>query len=132
MDLQEEPSLSGDSASSHASVHSVSGVFPAAYPPCRSWMLVTSCCRAAAPQTFSVWWKSAVLPACVTLPATGDKGSGARHRHQPPDILEVVDDFNVLMKEAEPGIGISRLAAPDFARLMRVARFFTAYARVKQ
>uniref|UniRef100_A0A7S3VNX6 Timeless N-terminal domain-containing protein n=1 Tax=Dunaliella tertiolecta TaxID=3047 RepID=A0A7S3VNX6_DUNTE len=40
--------------------------------------------------------------------------------------------MKVLMKEAEPGIGISRLAAPDFARLMRVARFFTAYARVKQ
>ncbi len=38
----------------------------------------------------------------------------------------------VLMKEAEPGLGISRLAAPDFARLMRVARFFTAYARAKQ
>jgi len=38
----------------------------------------------------------------------------------------------VVSKEAEAGIGISRLAAADFSRFMRVACFFTAYARVKQ
>lgn len=44
--------------------------------------------------------------------------------------LTSVNPLQVARKEAEPGLGISRLEAGDFCRLMRVAAFFTAHTRL--